>query len=144
MKNALLDGAILPTLLWLAWPNVIALSAGTCVVIAEAGEVLVTGASGFIGRRLLPALTRGNDSTFYLKDIYVDTVSNLPTRIGYSGPAADFVLDYTVIENHWVINRAHYRATAFGPLHIGQTTFTTDASYSAFTFPTTPADPRLK
>jgi hypothetical protein len=92
----------------------------------------------------LPALTRGNDSTFYLKDIYVDTVSNLPTRIGYSGPAADFVLDYTVIENHWVVNRAHYRATVFGPLHIGQTTFTTDASYSAFAFPPTPADPRLK
>ena len=33
--NALLDGSILPTLLRLAWPNVIALSAGTCVVIAE-------------------------------------------------------------------------------------------------------------
>src|SRR5215207_6780189 len=35
MKNALLDGPILRTLLWLAWPNVIALTAGTCVVIAE-------------------------------------------------------------------------------------------------------------
>src|ERR1700737_1016000 len=34
-KNALLDGPVLPTLLRLAWPNVIALSAGTCVVIAE-------------------------------------------------------------------------------------------------------------
>ncbi|MGY3442271.1 MATE family efflux transporter [Bradyrhizobium sp. USDA 4473] len=34
-RNALLDGPILRTLLWLAWPNVIALSAGTCVVIAE-------------------------------------------------------------------------------------------------------------
>ena len=32
-RNALLDGPILRTLLWLAWPNVIALSAGTCVVI---------------------------------------------------------------------------------------------------------------
>ena len=35
VKNALVDGRILRTLLWLAWPNVIALSAGTCVVIAE-------------------------------------------------------------------------------------------------------------
>jgi putative MATE family efflux protein len=34
-KNALVDGPILRTLSWLAWPNVIALSAGTCVVIAE-------------------------------------------------------------------------------------------------------------
>ena len=28
-RNALLDGPILRTLLWLAWPNVIALSAST-------------------------------------------------------------------------------------------------------------------
>ena len=34
-RNALLDGPILSTLLRLAWPNVVALSAGTCVVIAE-------------------------------------------------------------------------------------------------------------
>jgi putative MATE family efflux protein len=34
-KNPLLDGAILPTLLRLAGPNVVALSAGTCVAIAE-------------------------------------------------------------------------------------------------------------
>src|ERR1700724_718448 len=38
-KNALLDGPVLPTLLWLAWPNVIALSAGTCVVIAETSYI---------------------------------------------------------------------------------------------------------
>ncbi len=38
-KNALLDGSILRTLLWLAWPNVIALSAGTCVVIAETSYI---------------------------------------------------------------------------------------------------------
>jgi putative MATE family efflux protein len=38
-KNALVDGPILPTLLWLAWPNVIALSAGTCVVIAETSYI---------------------------------------------------------------------------------------------------------
>ena len=38
-KNALLDGPILRTLLWLAWPNVIALSAGTCVVIAPYGSL---------------------------------------------------------------------------------------------------------
>jgi len=38
-KNVLLDGPILRTLLWLAWPNVIALSAGTCVVIAETSYI---------------------------------------------------------------------------------------------------------
>jgi Na+-driven multidrug efflux pump len=38
-KNALTDGPILRTLLSLAWPNVIALSAGTCVVIAETSYI---------------------------------------------------------------------------------------------------------
>jgi putative MATE family efflux protein len=39
VKNALLEGPILRTLLWLAWPNVIALTAGTCVVIAETSYI---------------------------------------------------------------------------------------------------------
>ena len=39
LKNALIDAPILSTLLQLAWPNVIALSAGTCVVIAETSYI---------------------------------------------------------------------------------------------------------
>jgi putative MATE family efflux protein len=38
-QNALVDGPIPRTLLRLAWPNVIALSAGTCVVIAETSYI---------------------------------------------------------------------------------------------------------
>jgi putative MATE family efflux protein len=38
-RNALVDGPILRTLLWLSWPNVVALSAGTCVVIAETSYI---------------------------------------------------------------------------------------------------------
>jgi putative MATE family efflux protein len=38
-RSALLDGPILRTLLGLSWPNVIALSAGTCVVIAETSYI---------------------------------------------------------------------------------------------------------
>src|SRR6202040_1903559 len=38
-RNVLVDGPILSTLLRLAWPNVIALSAGTCVVIAETSYI---------------------------------------------------------------------------------------------------------
>ncbi len=89
----------------------------------------------------LPALTRDNGSTFFLKDVYVDMATNLPTRVAYSGSAADFTVDYTMVENHWVISHASYRATFFAPLHIGQTSFTTEASYSMFTFPETPARP---
>src|SRR2546425_9555065 len=47
VKSALLDGPILRTLLGLAWPNVVALSAGTCVVIAE---------TSYIGRLSVEAL----------------------------------------------------------------------------------------
>jgi putative MATE family efflux protein len=39
LRNALIDGPILRTLLSLAWPNAIALSAGTCVVIAETSYI---------------------------------------------------------------------------------------------------------
>src|SRR5207245_8646933 len=39
LRNALLDGPILRTLLSLAWPNVLALTAGTCVVIAETSYI---------------------------------------------------------------------------------------------------------
>lgn len=39
VKSALLDGPILRTLVGLAWPNVIGLSAGTCVVIAETSYI---------------------------------------------------------------------------------------------------------
>jgi len=39
LKNALIEGPIFSTLLRLAWPNVIALSAGTCVVIAETSYI---------------------------------------------------------------------------------------------------------
>ena len=38
-RNALVDRPILPTLLGLAWPNIIAFSAGTCVVIAETSYI---------------------------------------------------------------------------------------------------------
>ena len=39
LKDALIDAPILSTLLRLAWPNALALSAGTCVVIAETSYI---------------------------------------------------------------------------------------------------------
>jgi putative MATE family efflux protein len=39
VRNRLTDGAILPTLLQLAWPNAVAFSASTCVVIAETSYI---------------------------------------------------------------------------------------------------------
>lgn len=92
----------------------------------------------------LPALTRGNNSTFYLHDVYVDTSTNLPTRITYRGPDAAFDLDYGIVDDHWVVEHAFYRRTIVAPLHIGMTSFTVDARYSGFSFPGEPPDPRLR
>src|ERR1700738_2756250 len=39
VRNRLVEGAILPTLLSLSWPNIVAFSAGTCVVIAETSYI---------------------------------------------------------------------------------------------------------
>jgi hypothetical protein len=103
-----------------------------------------TDQSVHIVMQALPALTRGNDSSFYLHDIYVDTATDLPTRIVYSGPDTDFTLDYAVVDGHWLIRHLSYRRSIVAPLHIGQTTFTTEASYGGFTFPAAPADARLR
>jgi hypothetical protein len=85
----------------------------------------------------LKPLTAGNDSTYYLKDVYVNTATNLPTRITYAGPALNFVLDYAMVENHWLVDHVRYSLTR------GRTPFTADAVYSAFTFPAAPVDGRL-
>jgi putative MATE family efflux protein len=52
-RNGLVEGPILPTLLRLAWPNVIALSAGTCVVIAETSYIGRLGVESLAAMALL-------------------------------------------------------------------------------------------
>ncbi len=92
----------------------------------------------------MPALTRGNTSTFYLQDVYVDTATQLPTRVTYHGVDADFDVDYTVGGPVWVVNHVLYRRTLNGPMHIGRTTFTVEARYAGFSFPAEAPDPRLR
>lgn len=91
----------------------------------------------------LPALTRGNNSTFYIHDLYVDPQTQLPTRVTYVGPSTEFDLDYAMVQNAWIVNHVFYRDTVFAPLHIGRTTYTVDARYDQFAFPVQPADPQL-
>src|SRR3954463_1467878 len=52
-RNALVEGPILRTLLWLAWPNVVALSAGTCVVIAETSYIGRLGVESLVAMALV-------------------------------------------------------------------------------------------
>jgi putative MATE family efflux protein len=53
MRDALVDGPILPTLLRLAWPNVIALSASTSIVIAETSYIGRLGVESLAAMALL-------------------------------------------------------------------------------------------
>ncbi len=91
----------------------------------------------------LPSLTRFSGGDLFLHDVYVDPVTSLPTRVRYTGPAADFTCDYATIENHWLVKHVLYTQTTFAPLHIGRVTFTADVTNSDFRFPATPADPKL-
>jgi hypothetical protein len=91
----------------------------------------------------LPALTRGNSSDFYLHDVYVDTATNLPTRVVYVGPTTNFTCDYQVIEGHWLVTHATYVHTFYGPLHMGRVTATAEATNHDFGFPAAPSDPKL-
>jgi hypothetical protein len=91
----------------------------------------------------LPALTRGNNSDFYIHDVYIDTATNLPTRVVYSGPTTVFTTDYQVVQGHWLVSHATYTHVFYGPLKLGRVTATADATNSDFSFPATPSDPKL-
>jgi hypothetical protein len=91
----------------------------------------------------LPTLTAGNNSDFYLHDVYVDTATNLPTRVVYAGPDTDFAVDYMVVQNHWLVSHVVYARTMYAALHLARVHFTVDATNSGFGFPAAPADARL-
>jgi hypothetical protein len=85
------------------------------------------------------------DSTFFLSDVYIDNASGLPAEIRYAGgDDITFVVDYAMLEGHWLINHAHYEETLHGPLHIGSLHIIADAVYDQFSFPAQAPDPRLK
>ena len=84
------------------------------------------------------------DSTFYLADLYIDNGTGLPSEVVYTGgDDIRFVIDYALIESHWLIKHAHYQETLRGPLNVGRLHFSADASYDDFGFPATAPDPRL-
>ena len=91
----------------------------------------------------LPTLTVGNNSDFYIRDVYVDLATNLPTRVVYVGPTTTFACDYEVVQSHWLVRHVSYTHTFYGPLKIGRVTATADATNSDFAFPAAPSDPKL-
>jgi hypothetical protein len=83
-------------------------------------------------------------SAFYFSDVTIDNASGLPSRVHFIGPDdRDFSVDYSTIENHWLVTHAHYEETLFGPLHIGAVHVIADAAYDRFSFPNIAPDPRL-
>src|SRR5450631_217583 len=92
----------------------------------------------------LKALTTNNNSDFYIHELYIDTATNLPLRVTYTGhDDVEFTIDYTTVQTHWLVSHVFYTRTFFAPFHIGQTHFTVNATFDNFTFPQTPADPKL-
>jgi hypothetical protein len=92
----------------------------------------------------LVALTHNNRSSFYIHDLYIDTATNLPLQVTYTGPdELEFTVDYTTVETHWLVSHVHYARTFFAPLHIGKTHLTADVSFDTFSFPEFPADQKL-
>ncbi|HWT05374.1 MAG TPA: hypothetical protein VN224_06435 [Xanthomonadales bacterium] len=91
----------------------------------------------------LPTLTRDNASDFFIHDVYVDTVTNLPTKVVYIGPTTTFTCDYDVVQGHWLVRHATYVHTFYGLMHLGRVTVTANATNSDFSFPATPSDPKL-
>jgi hypothetical protein len=84
------------------------------------------------------------DSTFFLSDVYIDNATGLPTEVRYAGgDDITFIVDYTTLEGHWLINHAHYEETLHGPLRIGSLHVIADAVYDRFAFPSDAPDPRL-
>ncbi len=85
------------------------------------------------------------DSTFFLSDVYIDNATKLPTQVRYQGgDDIDFVVDYAMLQGHWLIDHAHYEETLRGPLRIGRLHVIADAAYDEFTFPAQAPDPRLQ
>ena len=92
----------------------------------------------------LKALTHNNNSDFYLHELYIDTATNLPLSVTYTGhDEVEFTIDYTTVQTHWLVSHVFYTRTFFAPFHIGRTRFTVDATFDQFTFPQEPADPKL-
>ncbi|MBV8152771.1 MAG: hypothetical protein JOY59_14515 [Candidatus Eremiobacteraeota bacterium] len=94
--------------------------------------------------RALPTLTTGNNSDFYLSDLIVDNATQLPLEVTYAGREdRKFIVDYQTVGNAWVIRHAYFEQTLYGPLHVGRVHYTSDATFSDYTFPATPPAPEL-
>jgi hypothetical protein len=94
--------------------------------------------------RPLQTLLRDYRGNLFFSELVIDNQTHLPSRVVFTGlNDRKFVVDYVMVQDHWVVNHAFYEETEYGPLHIGRIHFTVDATFDDFGFPQTPPDPRL-
>jgi len=94
--------------------------------------------------RPLPTLLRNYRGNLFFSELVIDNQTHLPVRVVFTGlNDRTFAVDYLMVQNHWLVNRAFYEETEYGPLHIGRVHFTVDATFDQFAFPDSPPDPRL-
>jgi len=88
-----------------------------------------------------PTSRTGN--SFYPTEVVQDPATQLPSHVTMQDNGSDMTigLDYSMVENHWMVTHGTFSATQHA---IGLTfKVTADTTYTDFTFPTTAPDPRL-
>ncbi len=92
---------------------------------------------------LVDPTSRIPDGSFYPSEVTEDATSQLPSHVTLQINDGDMVigLDYGIVDGYWVITRGTWSATQ----HVMGLSFKVSAvtTFSDFTFPTTPPDPRL-
>jgi hypothetical protein len=93
---------------------------------------------------LIDPTPRLGDNTFFWSDVRQDAASQLPSEVTLQvtgAQAMTIVLDYAIVDGHWVITKGSFTG-AQRVLGIGFTVHSV-TTYSDFTFPEAPPDPRL-
>lgn len=92
---------------------------------------------------LVDPTPRTGDGVFYPSDITLDAQSQLPAHVTLQINGGDMVigLDYSIVDGYWVITHGTWSSTQ----HVMGLTFkvSADTTFTDFTFPTAPPDPRL-
>jgi hypothetical protein len=80
----------------------------------------------------------------YLRDVFVDQTTLLPTRVDYTGPNLSMNVQYASEDGHWVVRGFELHTVGRGgPFGLLKSTVSMSATYDTYTFPATAPDPRL-
>ena len=93
---------------------------------------------------LIEPTPRTGANAFYPADVSEDATTHLPSHVTLQDNGTDMVLglDFSMVNGYWVITRGTWSATQHVAI-IGSFKVSAVTTFSDFTFPTTPPDPRL-